>query len=526
MPRGSRPILFEGLFEKDVLGVFNVIRGFADLRDLAKVSVPYTMATGAEDKQVVGHQRQVDLGHAERINQYLERGDNRFLPEIILSLRADIQPEMEGVEQVGVFSDADHDLVIARRWRSKNARVHQVRIREASLQQILEQRRIRRIDGNHRLALADQLVDDEIVPRKYLAPFCMILLGLPGDGADDYAESLIFHTINSTAVPLEAEHSLTLILGQDAEHSMTPEEEFAYDPALHLTRVIRDGIRALPQPAQDRLGSRPLTALSTAARSTIATDPSIVTDLNTLRIFGTNFVAGLNEIIPNLWNSRPKLVKTAFFVELMARIWIRSRDENHDERVDSALRYLNGLGAWLTHNDLIELKDTGSLGEQLLQIYDGVRTHLPKRAFLARWLPSEDDGSHLTRANLRLEQIQRTLRELESEHGVSLELIDMGTQTGGTFPIHAEMYKAISSADLILIDLTGVRPNVCVEAGYALQHHEADRLIFLYQRGHNLLPVPFDLNTFRYEPFDDTAEIPAKLKPHISSILRNSGLVP
>ncbi len=32
--------------------------------------------------------------------------------------------------------------------------------------------------------------------------------------------------------------------------------------------------------------------------------------------------------------------------------------------------------------------------------------------------------------------------------------------------------------------------------------------------------VPFDLNTFPYEFFKDAGEIPEKIKPHISAILR------
>ena len=41
MSRGRQDIEFEGLFSESVLGIFRIIRGFADLRDLAAVSVPY-----------------------------------------------------------------------------------------------------------------------------------------------------------------------------------------------------------------------------------------------------------------------------------------------------------------------------------------------------------------------------------------------------------------------------------------------------------------------------------------------------
>lgn len=149
---------------------------------------------------------------------------------------------------------------------------------------------------------------------------------------------------------------------------------------------------------------------------------------------------------------------------------------------------------------------------------------MPRRMFLARWYPTAEDGDDVEKAKLRLKQIRHTLKEIEKENGVALELVDMGTQAGATFPIHARMYDAIRSADIILVDLTGVRPNVCVEAGFALRHHEKNRLIFIFQPSKAHKAVPFDLNTYLYEAFNDTGEIPEKIKPHIQEILRGAGI--
>ena len=41
MSRGRQNIRFEGNFAENVLGIFRVIRGFADLPDLMAVSVLY-----------------------------------------------------------------------------------------------------------------------------------------------------------------------------------------------------------------------------------------------------------------------------------------------------------------------------------------------------------------------------------------------------------------------------------------------------------------------------------------------------
>jgi hypothetical protein len=46
MGRSARYLTFDGQFESSVLGTFRIIRGFANLKDLAEVSVAYTMGSG------------------------------------------------------------------------------------------------------------------------------------------------------------------------------------------------------------------------------------------------------------------------------------------------------------------------------------------------------------------------------------------------------------------------------------------------------------------------------------------------
>ena len=87
MARSQRYITLEGIYEKDVLGIFTIIRGFANLKDLARISVPYEMTDSDSSAQVIGHQRQINENHAAEIKQYLEKSDTRFFPEVILSIR-------------------------------------------------------------------------------------------------------------------------------------------------------------------------------------------------------------------------------------------------------------------------------------------------------------------------------------------------------------------------------------------------------------------------------------------------------
>lgn len=537
MSRARQYLEFEGLFSEGVLGIFRIIRGFADLRDLAAVSVPYKMEDGEQGFRVVGHQRAESEKHAEDIKKYLERSENRFLPEVILSVRVpvklivnrgEIGPNELGLGDMvfGVKSDNGGPLEISRRYTSPTMRMQRLRVRRGDLEQIRRDKIIRRIDGNHRLHLAEQLTEDPNTPSKYLAPFCMVLLGPTNDEADDFSESLIFHTINSTALPLESEHGLRLLLGQDTAHAMTPENEFAYNPALHFTRLLVDRLQGLPIPARKRFGDRPLTALWESARNLIAMDEAIARDRETLTAFADDLFAALADIATRLTVNQPSLCGTYGFFELAARVWREAAGGDHEQRVRWSVEYLDRIGHWLGSQGITNLLDPLSPAKQLLETFKAAQSRIPKRVFLARWYPPQDapNQGH-TRANLRLQQLQQTLVNLQQKHGINLQLIDMGTEEGGTFPIHSRMYEAIASSDIIICDLTGHRPNVYVEAGYALKHHESNRLVFLFEPEKAGDLVPFDLNTFKYVQIEQAAEIPNKLGPELLSILASAGFI-
>lgn len=544
MSRGRQYIEFEGLFSESVLGIFRIIRGFADLRDLAAVSVPYKMENGEQGFRVVGHQRVESAKHAEEIKNYLEQSENRFLPEVILSVRTPVNllvgndvitpaqlasgEKTVGLNEVvfGVQSAGDGLVDISRRYSSPNMRMQRLRVRRDDLAQLKQGKIIRRIDGNHRLHLAEQLTEDPNTPTKYLAPFCMVLLGPTDDDADDFSESLIFHTINSTALPLESEHGLQLLLGQDPAHAITPDNEFAYNPALHLTRLLADRLQGLPQPARRRFGERPLTTLWESARNLIAMDEDIAQDRQTLTTFADDLFAALADIATRLTVNHPSLCGTYGFFELAARVWREAVGEDHEQKVRWTVDYLDRIGHWLGGQGITNLLDPLSPAEQLLKTFKAAQSRIPKRIFLARWYPPQDapNDAH-NRANLRLQQLRQTLTNLQQQRGIGLELIDMGTEEGGTFPIHSRMYEAIASADIIICDLTGHRPNVYVEAGYALKHHESNRLIFLFEPNDAHDRVPFDLNTFKYVAITQAAEIPNRLRPEIEAIMTEAGAV-
>lgn len=532
MSNVAKYITIEGQFANDVLGTFRIIRGFAMLQDLAAISAPFPMSVSNDGLPPSGHQRSIDPVHAETIKRYLQDGKPRFIPEIILSIRSDFVYELDAQSnKIGVVADSVPGLKIKRRWKSPNIATHQIVVERSYLQTIVHSdRRIRRIDGNHRLHLADQLPVDTLSPTKYLAPFCAILLGPPGNANDDYVESMLFHTINSTALTLDSEHALELVLRQ-ASQFRTDDEEFATNPPLHLTRLLKSKMDAMPQLQRDRLGVTPATVLNSAASVMVAQDPSLSQNRPTMVAFADSLSGAITDVLARLPATNPELCKADFFLELASLAWGETGpNADHQSRVDQAVVTLKALGRWLDHDGLQNIQDKRSIAQQLFEIFRSVRLRVPKRIFLSRWYPVDADGNEKAKANLRKQAIDQTLVDLRAE-GIDLALDDPGTETGGTFGIHEEMYEALSRNDIILVDLSGVRPNVCIEAGYALKHLERGRMVLMFQPS-DATPnnpkkwdaPPFDLSTYRYEKIDDTGEIPGRLKPHLKAIYQKAVL--
>lgn len=508
-------IQIEGIFDTEVLGTFNIIRGFATLQDLAEISVPVLMETPNEDGQVQGHQRPIDEQHAQEVKRYFEQGDQRFIPEIILSVRAELVPEMDGLSQIGVKYDNKNGLIIYRKHSSRNIRIHIVKVYRKHLAQLKDEKRIRRIDGNHRLAKAQELQPIAGQENKYKVPFCLLLLKEPGNAANDYSEALIFHTINSTAKPLDGEQALQLILGQPQAHTMPAHQEFAFAPALHFTRLLDEKLRALPEPARSRLGGRSLSRLSIAAKELLHSYPAKAANLDTAEDFADEITASLLDLCTHLHADFPDFCAADYFIELATHVWMRSDDgKPHDQRLALSRDYLRDMARWMGTDGLRGLTTGKPLGRKLTEIYDAVRSRIPKKVFLARWYPTVGDGDHKTRADNRLAALKQLV-----EGQLGLELVDMGTEEGGTYLIHPRMYEAIGSSEVFIADLTGLRPNVMIELGYALNHQGTNRLLLMFNPVAGADKVPFDTNSFRYEQIGEAADIPNRLKGHLEEIL-------
>ena len=235
--------------QENVLGTFTIIRGFADLRDLAEVSVamPYQ---GGMNGQATGYQRNLDNQHVEDIKRFLSKGRYRFFPEIVLGLRS------KGA--------ADPIVTYAKKRSSPNDKAYLISVKLKALRDD-GFTRIRRIDGNHRLEAAKRLVAEQTASASFKdfskAPFCFIVLNSDRPEDDELAEAMLFNLINSKALPIASEHSLSVIMRDDGAAG----ERFVEDPQVYLTRWIRDKVRGWPQGFYAAMGDTPLSRLHSAS---------------------------------------------------------------------------------------------------------------------------------------------------------------------------------------------------------------------------------------------------------------------
>jgi hypothetical protein len=299
---------------------------------------------------------------------------------------------------------------------------------------------------------------------------------------------------------------------------MPAQREFNFAPALHFTRLLDEKIRALPGSAKTRLGGRSLARLSVAAKELLRSYPARTIDLAAAENFAEEIREALLDLSTHLHADFPDFCAADYFIELATHVWMRTKPEAlHAERLSLTREYLRDMAKWMGTDGLRGLKTEIPLGRQLTEIYDAVRSRVPKKAFVARWYPKAAEAEQKTRADNRVAALKQLV-----EGDLHLELVDLGTEEGGTALIHPKMYDAIGSSEIFIADLTGLRPNVMIELGYALNHQGTKRLILMFNPIEGADKVPFDTTGFKYQTINEAADISAKLKGDLLEIINNA----
>lgn len=477
------------------MGGFLCLRGFASYKMLSHISQPNPAV-----------QRDLIEEHKGEMADFLNKGEYRFFPEVILSLH--LTDGKTGFDLLEYMHSALQEGKTWNKWingfqfsisqnKTKNVigpysplpaieRINIAHIRFDEKEHILT-----RIDGNHRLSASDDVISD------FATPFCLLLFRNPQE--NEQFSRAIFHNINAKQIPLMLEDNLKVIL---TSPEVFPDSKLISDPSFgwqyYLARKIIREIDLTYFPMVNSFISKSQYSFFVELFDFLIRNGRVEKSDEAVTIVKTE-----------LTNIEQALVES----EISAT--------TKNVAVIGALAYYKltnpskyrGFLSWVKRNnignvDRLHISDTISL-------YDEIYEHVPQKAFLARWYPSaERDGEpEVSRANHRIEALKAVAKDL------NLELTDLGTRETGTFDIREVMYRDIRDCDIFIADLTGARHNVMIEVGYALKHVGTGRMLFYFQKGDACESVPFDVNHLNYVPIVDSGDIRTTVKDRIKTIL-------
>lgn len=464
------------------MGNFLCLRGYADYKTLSDIS--------EENKDV---QRELIEKHKGEMADFLNSGEYRFFPEIVLSVslltgnnHAEVSDFFTVVSRKEKWSKklGNIDISIFNHEAGDNNRIAHISFDESKI-------KLNRIDGNHRLSASNEVFGD------FKVPFCLILCQNP-DEENRYSRA-IFHNINAKQIPLDLEENLKVILSSPEVFS---DDKLKTDPSFgwkyYLARKTIDTIDFTYFPS--------INVYISGSKYSFFVD-----------LYG--FLIGNNSIEEN--DSAIATVKAQLVEVEQALVKSEITATTTNIAVIGALAYYKltneskyrGFLSWIKKNNIGNVKKLHI--DDVINLYDEIYEHVPKKVFLARWYPSaEHDGEEEYRkAESRISAIKEVVQQL------NLELTDLGTRETGTFDIRDVMYHDIRECDIFIADLSGARHNVMVEVGYALKHVKTARMLFYFQSSDKCPSVPFDVSHLNYVPIVDSAEIKTSVKTRIENIL-------
>lgn len=427
-------IKLSGILEYS-MGGFLCLRGYAQFKQLNKIS---------ESNNEV--QRDLIEQHKGEMATFLNKGEYRFFPEVVLSLNlisqnnhADIEKFFESVRIKGSWNQnlGNYKISISNNETkdpNNGATSRIVQLAHISFDET--QVKLRRIDGNHRLSAADEVSGD------FLAPFCIILFRNP-DEEDQFARA-IFHNINAKQIPLKLEENLRVIL--ESKHVFS-DEKLKTDPSFGWQYYL---------------------ARKTAEKETFENYLFI----NAL-VHGSKYTFLLEEYTMLLNNGT--LPKADSAIERFSSQLPVIENALQEAQLQSVPQNLAVIGAlsyykmtdpqkyqqflrWIKENSIAQAP--GIHMRDLIQIFDKVYENMPKSVFMSMQFGQDTEDTYQT--------VKRVKETLQRENGINLELIKVDEHEDGySDEIYHRIVDGIKKASLVIADLSYGNKNVHHEIGYA-----------------------------------------------------------
>lgn len=434
------------------MGGFLCLRGFTSYKMLSAISEP--------NPEI---QRELIEQHQGEMAEFLNGGEYRFFPEVILSLN--LTDGKSEFDRIGLLHT---DLRSGQTWNksigdfqftmsqnvTKNVlnvfdplpRIERINIAHLKFDE--KKHKITRIDGNHRLSAATNVKDD------FMVPFCLLLFQNPKEN-EQYSRA-IFHNINAKQVPLNLEENLKVILESDevfSDEKLKTDPSFGwayylarktaqlenFDEYLFINSLIRGAkYTYLLEEFELLIKNQILPKSDEAVKSFRAQLPQIEAALQEAQL----------HVIPN----NLAVIGAISFYKL-------TNDSKYQ-------RFL----AWVKENSITQAP--GIHMNDLIQIFDRVYENMPKSIFVSMQFSIDTEDTYQT-----IKDIKRTLK---LENGIEIKLIKVDEHHDGySDEIYHRIIDGIKESSLVIADLSFGNKNVHHEIGYA--QGLGKKVLLLYQ---------------------------------------------
>ena len=494
-------IKLDGWYSDATLGgSFKVFRGYADLKTLARISVPFYY----RQNENAGYQREIIESHAREINTFFEEQSCRFIPEIVLGVRLNSTEKI--VTLTAGFTDEERAILLTPEETTSEAQgISQASKpiaklgKKASLTIDLDEldsnkETIRRVDGNHRLFFAEDLKVDPNSPSKYVVPYCMILLGPTSNKYDDFAEAMIFYNINQKGVPITSEHGFNVLLTAGMEETRL----FTEDPILFGAQYLKQELQSCSPELRAIFGDLPLTNLHAIAK--ILKDGSLLEfkDKDAVKTELKDLITKINQLYCWALTENLRIAKS---FKIVPAILLMLFDI---DKKDAVTYWLRSYEKWIVSNHLLEDFESVKPAE-IWSIFKKWKDSQPKIVFVA---------CSFRKAEV-VEAVKSMIKEAvnkvcEKHPDVRVEAIRIDESKGESFEVPPKIFEDIDTADLLIADLTDERPNVYCEVGYA----KAKGIPFILtfrpkneEEGKSKNKVHADLQPYKYVQYSDTSTL-------------------
>ncbi len=447
-------ITLTGIFSESFGGTCT-IRGYAKYTDIVNSSYPHP-----------DYQRPEDHQHIEDISKFITTGTNSFSPEVVLAYTAEYDYYANGANgEVDAITDircgkgfiSNVNGVSFKKQKSvENGFLYEIKITEDS-----GNKPFRRVDGNHRLKAFEKLIEEGQAKSLYLIPFCIILFA---SGTPLKDEKIIFHNINSKAIPIKSELLLKSVLIESKSTVNFSDEELLNNFGFEYL-LARKLIKEKP------LLCRKLLSISWVKSNMM----TVLLDL--INYVRKDKDIQSNEEIEAFYNSITQAIshsdiigENEIFIAsgllfLLTKLYYQIELDYLDtEHIIE--KYKNNLLQWARKYKITDVQNDSvenaiANANCIKNIFDKYLISSDQTIFMSRCFDKSFDENERA--------IQRTIDEINFEKHTALKLIRVDQHSdGATGQISDRVFKEIENAGLIIADLSSGRSNIPHEIGYAM----------------------------------------------------------